>query len=328
MLEFLGRLMGISLRTNACLPFMFPPLVWKALLGEPAMLDDLAPVDGAFHSLLVRLRDSDAATDDELEAAFGPLAWEIGAPGGGVTPLLDGGSELRVTVANRGRFVAAAAEARLRDLTAPVAALRRGFANLVPLRALALYTWQELDVLVCGRAEVSVEVLRRNTLYEGYTAAAPVVDRFWRVFGTFTDAERALYLRCVGWLGGGGEGAWETVMIANTNHYPVPYDCVQVCVGPGAAAAGGRVVDDAAQDHAAVWRRPRAPHVAHLLLVRVHCDVIVLRTMLPSAHPFPRFPIPARVCSTIDLPEYTTDERMAWGLRTAMTFSVGGILNG
>jgi len=37
----------------------------------------------------------------------------------------------------------------------------------------------------------------------------------------------------------------------------------------------------------------------------------------------------AHTCfNTIDLPEYTTDERMEWGLRTAMAWGIGGILNG
>ncbi len=40
---------------------------------------------------------------------------------------------------------------------------------------------------------------------------------------------------------------------------------------------------------------------------------------LPSAH----------TCfNTIDLPQYTTDARMLWGLRTAMHYSTGSILNG
>jgi hypothetical protein len=34
MYEFVGKMMGISLRANLCLPFQFPSLVWRRLLGQ------------------------------------------------------------------------------------------------------------------------------------------------------------------------------------------------------------------------------------------------------------------------------------------------------
>lgn len=48
MLEFLGKLMGLSLRTKACLPFSFPSIVWKGLLGERPAFDDLVATDAMF----------------------------------------------------------------------------------------------------------------------------------------------------------------------------------------------------------------------------------------------------------------------------------------
>lgn len=33
-LRTLGRICGISIRHNGGLPFMFPPLVWKLIIGE------------------------------------------------------------------------------------------------------------------------------------------------------------------------------------------------------------------------------------------------------------------------------------------------------
>ena len=78
MLEFLGKLMGLSLRTKvrreardahfmtthahahslpvlciyqtpqACLPFSFPSIVWKGLLGEKPSFDDLMATDAIF----------------------------------------------------------------------------------------------------------------------------------------------------------------------------------------------------------------------------------------------------------------------------------------
>ena len=45
---FLGKLLGVSVRTRHCLPLCFPPAFWKSLVGDCAWtLDDLASFDAA-----------------------------------------------------------------------------------------------------------------------------------------------------------------------------------------------------------------------------------------------------------------------------------------
>jgi hypothetical protein len=50
-------------------------------------------------------------------------------------------------------------------------AIRRGLATVVPLQLLSLFTWQELEVQVCGRPKMDVELLKKNTEYEGCSAS-------------------------------------------------------------------------------------------------------------------------------------------------------------
>lgn len=45
MLEFVGVLFGIALRTNFALPVDLPSLLWKQILLEPCTLADLEGVD-------------------------------------------------------------------------------------------------------------------------------------------------------------------------------------------------------------------------------------------------------------------------------------------
>ena len=49
-----------------------------------------------------------------------------------------------------------------------VEAVRRGLCDLVPPHVLSLFTWKELDELVCGRRGVDIALLRRHTKYQGY----------------------------------------------------------------------------------------------------------------------------------------------------------------
>jgi len=54
--------------------------------------------------------------------------------------------------------------------------MRRGLATMVPVRALSLFTWQEVEVLIAGKPDVDVAVLKRHTRYESYTASHPVSE--------------------------------------------------------------------------------------------------------------------------------------------------------
>jgi hypothetical protein len=109
MLEFCGRFMGLSLRSKACLPFEFPSLVWKGMVGERTGLNDLMAIDATFAEFLTRLRDCDSESttndgalvpairsEEAFAAAYPGLrftainttgvivsGWEPGAGGGG-----------------------------------------------------------------------------------------------------------------------------------------------------------------------------------------------------------------------------------------------------
>merc|ERR1711871_1895332 len=56
MFEFVGMWMGISFRTKANLPFMFPSIVWKPLVNLKLCKDDLFDVDIETSSMLERIR--------------------------------------------------------------------------------------------------------------------------------------------------------------------------------------------------------------------------------------------------------------------------------
>lgn len=287
MFEWLGRLAGMSLRFSLSLPFAFPRLVWKALLGQPATPDDLPLIDAHLASLVADLRtctddgrvnaangeakppiDSDKAfaeafphlaftvqrtfwAPDAPKKTAGPSAAAAasvaaaasaasasadvpaggGAGAGGASPsapaaaaavggagaspssssslsasaepddalheLVAGGRDVPVTLANRLAYADAAERFRLHEFDYPLAALRRGFINIVPLPALRLLTPAELERLVCGVAEVDLAVLRAHTEYQGYSAEHVTVQRFWRIMERLTHEERSRYLQFV-----------------------------------------------------------------------------------------------------------------------------------
>ena len=64
MYEFVGKLMGVSLRTNLSLPFHFPSYIWKGLAKLEVGQEDLAAVDSLLDKWLREIEDCDEETFD------------------------------------------------------------------------------------------------------------------------------------------------------------------------------------------------------------------------------------------------------------------------
>eukprot|EP01006_Ploeotia_vitrea_P029336 TRINITY_DN61905_c0_g3_i1.p1 TRINITY_DN61905_c0_g3~~TRINITY_DN61905_c0_g3_i1.p1 ORF type:complete len:182 (+),score=25.86 TRINITY_DN61905_c0_g3_i1:238-783(+) len=73
------------------------------------------------------------------------------------------------------------------------------FAGLtfVPSHYLPLFTWHELELMICGQPEVDIEVLKKFTVYEGYKSTSPTINYFWQVMQSFDTSQRSMFLKFV-----------------------------------------------------------------------------------------------------------------------------------
>ena len=61
----------------------------------------------------------------------------------------------------------------------------------VPLNVLRMFTWNQAELLVTGRNEVDLRLLREMTVYESpFTESHPTMRLFWEMMEDFTPAER------------------------------------------------------------------------------------------------------------------------------------------
>eukprot|EP00501_MAST-03F_sp_TOSAG23-6_P002630 GSMAST32.ASY1.ANO1.2772.1 assembled CDS len=200
MFEFLGKLIGISLRTSAALPFEFAPLVWEQLANPnsnssqetglasvhvvEARQDshinfvnssmELNEIEKAFHE---KFPDLNFTIDNDLDVH----TW--------ISELVPGGRDVAVTWVNRLEYVNRARK--------HVAAIRRGIVTLVPDRALRLLNWNELEVCVCGNPNIDIEIIKKHTTYHGYSASDSPCRRFWRVLKSFSQDDKSKFLQFV-----------------------------------------------------------------------------------------------------------------------------------
>ncbi|RLN99993.1 hypothetical protein DYB28_010746, partial [Aphanomyces astaci] len=112
--------------------------------------------------------------------------------------LIPNGANVRVTLANRFEYADALESYRLHQFDEAVACIRNGLASIVQVDLLPMFTWAELELLVCGRPTLNLALLRKKTEYSpDMDMQDTLVERFWRTLAGFTSDEQQLFLQFV-----------------------------------------------------------------------------------------------------------------------------------
>lgn len=214
-LEFLGKLMGIALRTgchNSGLVLRFPRIVWKYLVQAEVTFDDVCQYDKIigdrvrYIENIVNEIEEEVDEDDEEERANVwledteelDLRHCVMGADGVEHELFPGGKEVVVQWGTHREYLQSTKSYRLREVELQCEAMARGIATQVPRAMLSLFTPQELEVMVCGEATVDLSFLRKMTEYvEPLLETDDVVRFFWEVLESFNQDELALYLRFI-----------------------------------------------------------------------------------------------------------------------------------
>jgi len=221
-LEAVGALIGVTLRTGSTLPFELANVVWLALLGEAPSLQAYAKVDKSFTELVTQVRDNSHPSCPDMDpeafdAVYDCITFAMHRSDGGSTvELKPGGASLSLTYHNRSEWCSLATAFRLHECDAQTAAVRRGVAQILPLEALVLYTADELERLVCGQRDWSVEHLRKYA--EVRTADSRSVGFLWEVLAEMVREERELFLIFVWGRSRMPEGAPPQRFIVDSQH--------------------------------------------------------------------------------------------------------------
>jgi E3 ubiquitin-protein ligase HERC2 len=94
------------------------------------------------------------------------------------------------------RFAHLLEQSRLHEFDQQLAAMKRGFGTIVPLRLMPLFTWQEAEVLVCGSPEIDLDDLKQHTAYQGYKGSDdPTIKHFWTVMEEWGHKERSKFIQ-------------------------------------------------------------------------------------------------------------------------------------
>jgi len=191
MYEFLGMLMGVSIRTSETLNIELPSLVWKQLLYQKVNLQDLEGIDKLCIQALTNVKES---TKDQFESLSIEKFTTLLSNGKEVE-VKPGGKSIPVTHSVREEFVDLSISTRLHEADQQIASIRKGLNKVVSANLLSLFSWYDLEILTCGTPDVNLDTLRKHTIYRGISAHSPLIKNFWRCLESFNNTERQLFLR-------------------------------------------------------------------------------------------------------------------------------------
>ncbi|KAJ1169518.1 hypothetical protein NDU88_001411 [Pleurodeles waltl] len=194
--EWIGQLMGASLRGKEFLVLALPGFVWKQLTGETVSWNKDFP---AVDSVLVKLLEMMEVMDKEtFEFKFcGELTYTTVLSDQQVVELIPNGASTAVRYEDRKEFIRLVQKARMEESKEQIAAMQAGLLKVVPQAVLDLLTWQELEKKVCGDPEITVEALKKLTRFEDLEPTDTRVQYFWEALNNFTNEDRSRFLRFV-----------------------------------------------------------------------------------------------------------------------------------
>lgn len=199
MFLFLGKLLGVAIRTSNNLNLSLAPVFWKRLIFDEVNTMDLKSFDECIFQTLEILRNLEAQgiTEGNFSSAFDGETFTTRDSGGRVVELCPGGKDRTVTFENALEFAELLEKQRLTEADSVFALIRKGMSAVIPLNQLYMFSWKQVETLVCGAADINVEILKSKTSYSGLSESDPQVKFFWEVLTEMSPKERSLFLRFV-----------------------------------------------------------------------------------------------------------------------------------
>ncbi|KAM9183842.1 E3 ubiquitin-protein ligase NEDD4 isoform 1-T1 [Dugong dugon] len=188
--KFIGRVAGMAVYHGKLLDgFLIRPF-YKMMLQKPITLHDMESVDSEYYNSLRWILENDPTEldlrfiiDEEL---FGQTHQH---------ELKNGGSEIVVTNKNKKEYIYLVIQWRfVNRIQKQMAAFKEGFFELIPQDLIKIFDENELELLLCGLADVDVNDWREHTKYKNsYSANHQVVQWFWKAV-LMMDSEKRIRL--------------------------------------------------------------------------------------------------------------------------------------
>ena len=188
--EFIGILMGISIRTGVYLSLDLCSLIWKKIVNEKITISDIKQFDEGLYQLIV-MKEKELS-EEEIQSTFGGLT-SISLTDGKKVEL----KQYDITKKEeRVKMIDEIVNIRLNESSKQIESIKKGISKMLPLSILNFFTWNEFACLVCGRKTVDIELLKKNTIISPELKENEnLVQWLWEILNEFDDAMRVNFVK-------------------------------------------------------------------------------------------------------------------------------------
>lgn len=192
--KFIGRVIGKAIYDGRLLDAYFTRSFYKHILGEKVDYKDLEAIDPEYYNSMEWMLHNDIT--DVLDLTFSLEEEVFGETH--VVELKPGGASVAVTEANKHEYVRLVTEQRLTNsIRSQIDAFLDGFHEIIPRELIALFSEQELELLISGLPDIDVDEWKNHTELQGYQNSDPVIQWWWRAVRSFDQTEKAKLLQFI-----------------------------------------------------------------------------------------------------------------------------------
>jgi hypothetical protein len=192
MFFYAGLVLSVCYISRLQTTFRFARFVWAALAGALPTIDDIYEIDDEFQFVMASIQEPEGKAIDEAQwQASYHYNFAIKDSIGRLVELFPGGAAVPVTFERRIEFVERAQKYRLKEFTAHLDALRRGFQTFFAPQVAAMFAPWELALICGGPNDCPVEELKRLCKVDPPSDA----ERLWRILALLTPQERVLFIK-------------------------------------------------------------------------------------------------------------------------------------
>jgi hypothetical protein len=175
--NFLGRLIAKSLIDNITINLCFNCLIYKLILGEKIIFEDLKNIDTNLYTSLLSMKNMKPEELDSMEIYYS-IQYQNDEGQIITEELIPGGNNKKVADIND--YI----EKRINHLVSKsqilIYHIQEGLFNFIPKDILGTINSSEFELLVCGQPFIDVNDWNKNSVYKGdYNKNHKLVKWFW-----------------------------------------------------------------------------------------------------------------------------------------------------
>ena len=196
--EFLGKFIAYIISSECYVSLPLSSFVYKQMLNLPIEVNDIANIDiHSYNSIIKVLSDNSDNTLLQKESLYNVLDFTCQLSNGDVVELKENGRNVMLNASNEKEYLDLYIQTRISECAEQIRFIKKGLYAVIPPQLFKFLTWEDLEEKICGEPFFNVELLRKNTRYQGFKESDATIKYFWRFINECTVEEKYQYIKFV-----------------------------------------------------------------------------------------------------------------------------------